>query len=64
MTREDQIFYDRLWSKYDELRWLYMELYGNEAAFDYFRTMLYKAYSERDPYLRMMDEAREAHPDW
>ncbi|MBQ6206331.1 MAG: amylosucrase [Oscillospiraceae bacterium] len=41
-----------------------MELYGNESAFDYFRTMLYKAYSERDPYLRMMDEAREAHPDW
>ena len=64
MTREDQIFYDRLWSKYDELRWLYMELYGNEAAFDYFRTMLYKAYSERSPELRLMDEAREAHPDW
>ena len=64
MTREDQIFYDRLWSKYDELRWLYMELYGNEAAFDYFRTMLYKAYCARDPYLRLMDEAREAHPDW
>ena len=64
MTRDDQIFYDRLWSKYDELRWLYMELYGNEAAFDYFRTMLYKAYCARDPYLRLMDEAREAHPDW
>ena len=64
MTRDDQIFYDRLWSKYDELRWLYMELYGNEAAFDYFRTMLYKAYCSRDPYLRMMDEAREAHPEW
>ena len=64
MTREDQIFYDRLWSKYDELRWLYMELYGNEAAFDYFRSMLYKAYCSRDPYLRMMDEAREAHPEW
>ncbi|MBR0281836.1 MAG: amylosucrase [Oscillibacter sp.] len=41
-----------------------MELYGNEAAFDYFRTMLYKAYSERSPELRLMDEAREAHPDW
>ena len=64
MTREDQIFYDRLWSKYDELRWLYMELYGNEAAFDYFRTMLYKAYKSRNPELRLMDEAREAHPEW
>ena len=64
MTREDQIFYDRLWSKYDELRWLYMELYGNEAAFDYFRTMLYKAYKSRNPDLRLMDEAREAHPEW
>ncbi len=64
MTREDQIFYDRLWSKYDELRWLYMELYGNEAAFDYFRTMLYKAYKERSADLRLMDEAREAHPEW
>ncbi|MBR3570916.1 MAG: amylosucrase [Oscillibacter sp.] len=41
-----------------------MELYGNEAAFDYFRSMLYKAYCSRDPYLRMMDEAREAHPEW
>ena len=64
MTREDQIFYDRLWSKYDELRWLYMELYGNEAAFDYFRTMLYKAYKARSVDLRLMDEAREAHPEW
>ena len=64
MTREDQIFYDRLWSKYDELRWLYMELYGNEAAFDYFRTMLYKAYKARSAELRLMDEAREAHPEW
>ena len=64
MTREDQIFYDRLWAKYDELRWLYMELYGNEAAFDYFRTMLYRAYKERSPELRLMDEAREAHPEW
>ncbi|MBR4545793.1 MAG: amylosucrase [Oscillibacter sp.] len=41
-----------------------MELYGNEAAFDYFRTMLYKAYKSRNPELRMMDEAREAHPEW
>ena len=64
MTREDQIFYDRLWSKYDELRWLYMELYDNEAAFDYFRTMLYRAYKERSVDLRLMDEAREAHPEW
>ncbi|MBQ9492624.1 MAG: amylosucrase [Oscillibacter sp.] len=64
MTREDQIFYDRLWAKYDELRWLYMELYGNEAAFDYFRTMLYKAYRARSTDLRLMDEAREAHPEW
>ena len=64
MTREDQIFYDRLWSKYDELRWLYMELYGNEAAFDYFRTMLYNAYKNRSQELRLMDEAREAHPEW
>ena len=64
MTREDQIFYDRLWPRYDELRWLYMELYGNEAAFDYFRTMLYNAYRNRNPELRLMDEAREAHPEW
>ncbi|MBQ7680945.1 MAG: amylosucrase [Oscillibacter sp.] len=41
-----------------------MELYGNEAAFDYFRTMLYKAYKARSAELRLMDEAREAHPEW
>ena len=50
---------------YDELKWLYFELYHNdEAAFDYFCDMLRRCYNERKPALRKLDEARLKNPDW
>ncbi len=63
-SADESVFLERLNARYDELRWLYMELYGNAAAFDYFREMLWKSYQERNAELRMIDEARVAHPDW
>lgn len=31
--KTDKIFQDRMAKKTDELRWLYMELYGNDSMF-------------------------------
>ena len=61
----DSVFKKRLKKHYDELKWLYMELYHNDQqAFDYFCDMLYEYYEKRSPLLKEWDEAREASPDW
>jgi amylosucrase len=58
-------FKNRLDKHYDELKWLYSELYHNdEQAFDYFLCMLHQYYEERDSDLREWDVARELVPDW
>ena len=49
----------------DELKWLYMELYhGDEQAYDYFESMLCRAYAERSESLKRLDRKREQDPDW
>ena len=61
----DEVFTKRLSRCYDEMKWLYGELYhGDEDAFDYFLRMLYRNYSERKEELRRLDESREALPAW
>ena len=61
----DEVFAKRLSRYYDEMKWLYGELYhGDEEAFDYFLEMLYRNYSERKEALRRLDESREALPAW
>ncbi len=58
-------FKDRLAAREDELRWLYMELYRNDGqAYDYFVSMLYKAYSSRPEALKALDREREQKPGW
>ena len=58
-------FKSRLDKYFDELKWLYSELYHNDTqAFDYFLCMLHQYYEERDPDLKEWDEAREMVPDW
>ena len=54
----------RLAEHYDELKWLYMELYHNENAFNYFLEMLRKCWEELKKPLRDQDAKREADPDW
>ena len=55
----------RLEEVYDELKWLYMELYNNDQeAFSYFTEMLMRSYEGRRAGLKKMDEARLADPDW
>lgn len=55
----------RLARRYDELKWLYCELYHNDmTAFDYFCRMLRHSWARRKEGLRALDEARLAQPDW
>ncbi|MBQ7594280.1 MAG: hypothetical protein IJU48_07995 [Synergistaceae bacterium] len=58
-------FEKRLARHYDELKWLYYELYGSDKqAFDYFCSMLKKCWLSRNDLLRELDEARENVPTW
>ncbi|MBR0382863.1 MAG: alpha-amylase family protein [Eubacterium sp.] len=61
----DPVFLRRFEQHYDELKWLYGEMYDNdEEAFNYFCTMLYQCFEERKPVLKKQDEAREKDPFW
>ena len=58
-------FVSRLNQRYDELKWLYCELYHNDMmAFHYFVDMLRRAYADRKQALRDRDAARLREPDW
>ena len=64
MARKNSVFSRRLERHYDELKWLYHELYCDEQAFGYFLEMLERCWGERKKPLRDQDAAREADPDW
>ncbi|MDO4632915.1 MAG: amylosucrase [Eubacteriales bacterium] len=58
-------FKERLNKKFDELKWLYSELYHNdEQAFSYFLKMLHRMYQERRESLKELDRSREADASW
>ena len=61
----DSKFTERFERYFNEMKWLYGELYHNdEAAFDYFCSMLYASYNARKKTLRELDDAREVVTDW
>ena len=64
MARKNSVFSRRLERHYDELKWLYHELYCDEQAFGYFLEMLERCWGERKKPLRDQDAAREADPNW
>lgn len=53
----------RLAYHYDELRGLYMDIYHDEEAFDYFLQMLRSSFKERKKTLRDVDARRDANPN-
>ncbi len=58
-------FRERLQVHYDELKWLYYELYrSDEQAFDYFCSMLYEYYQARPENLKAWDRERTSIPEW
>ena len=64
ISHEARAFWTRLNACYEELKWLYLELYHDQGAFDYFCAMLEDAYQARGPQLKALDEARLSDPDW
>lgn len=58
------IFERRLSRHMDELRWLYMELYGNDAMFAELCDNLHRFAEERSAALKKRDLEREADPEW
>ena len=64
-AQNPSVFDQRLTRYYDELKWLYCELYnGDTNAFDYFLGMLRRSWEARKEDLRAQDARREADPNW
>ena len=62
--KNDLIFQERLAAAEEEMKALYMELYHDEEAYDYFLTMLKDNFDHRKPALKKLDEQRRKEPDW
>ena len=57
-------FESRLHEHYEELKWIYGELYHDNHAFDYFVSMLKGFYEERSAELKEWDRKRSEDPGW
>lgn len=64
MKKEAEIFEKRLKKHHDELRWLYMELYGNDSMFAELCGHMWQFYQERNETLKKRDQDREKNRDW
>ena len=65
VRRDDAGFEARLRECYDELKWLYCSLYGEDyQSLDYFCAMLLRSYQQRKDALRRSDAHRLARPGW
>ena len=63
--RKTSAFKERLAQYYDELKWLYCELYHNDMqAFTYFCSMLEKYEKMRSKTLKAWDKKRTQDPGW
>ena len=61
----DSEFISRLESHYDEIKWLYYELYNNdEQALNYFCSMLHEFYINRSPALKEWDRKKLEQEAW
>ena len=55
----------RFCERYDELKWLYCELYHNdEQGLEYLCGLLKEYYAKRIDSLKEIDRKREKNPDW
>lgn len=62
---KEAMFEKRLGAHYEELKWLYCELYRDgEAGFGSFLEMLRRCWEQRKEALREQDAKREADPNW
>lgn len=64
MRKTNDIFEKRLAKHMDELRWLYMELYDNEAMFAELCEQMQNYYRARNAKLRKRDLEKEKDQAW
>lgn len=58
-------FVKRFKKHYDELKWLYCEVYNNDIkAFSWLCNSLYGYYKSRSSALKKLDREKENNPDW
>lgn len=62
--KRDKVFVQRFERHFDELKWLYVELYGNDSMFAELCDNLYRFYEERRDGLKKLDQEREKDPGW
>ena len=64
VNNTEKIFAQRMEKHQDELRWLYMELYGNDAMYAELCEQMHDYYSKRSTELKKRDVKKEKNPDW
>ncbi len=64
MNKDKEIYQKRLERHYDELKWLYMELYNSMEDFEKLCEAMEEMYDRRKTDLKKQDLKREADPDW
>lgn len=64
MNKSEVLYESRFRRHFDELKWLYIELYGNDSMFAELCDNLHCFYQERDETLKALDREREEQPDW
>ncbi len=58
------IYRKRFEKHFEELRWLYMELYNNDAMFAELCDNMERFFAERNSDLKELDAKREKQPEW
>lgn len=64
VNNTEKIFAQRMEKHQDELRWLYMELYGNDAMYAELCEQMHDYYLKRSTELKKRDIKKEKNPDW
>ena len=64
VNNTEKIFAQRMEKHQDELRWLYMELYGNDAMYAELCEQMHDYYLKRSAELKKRDIKKEKNPDW
>lgn len=64
VNNTEKIFAQRMEKHQDELRWLYMELYGNDTMYAELCEQMHDYYLKRSTELKKRDIKKEKNPDW
>ncbi len=63
-SEQEEIYQKRFQRHFDELKWLYTEVYGNDSMFVELCDNLHRFYKERNKDLKQLDQKREADQNW